>query len=640
MVFFREWVNRLLRLHPHQRAQIGAIKRLRRRLFAVTLLGLCLPAFVVSAEDFTQSSAQPFQQPTFLAVDQAFAVRADLVESGSARMRWDIAPGYYLYRHRFSVRVDGVTIDDLRIPAGQKKVDEFFGDVEVYYQFVELALPDEFLLDEGAQLSVGYQGCADLGLCYPPEQRDYIYRSGRLLPASMGAPPPSPDQQTAVLGEDRALANVLASASLITVLAVFFVAGVGLTFTPCVFPMLPILSSIIVGQGKDLAKRRALSLSSAYVFGMAVTFAAVGLLVGLFGAELNLQAKLQSPAVLIASALIFTLLAGAMFGLYELTLPQRLQQWLDDRARAQQAQVAAGSSHRSVFVMGALSSLVVSPCITPPLAGALIYISNTGDVALGGSALFTLALGMGVPLMIIGGTGGHWLPRAGGWMDLVKGAFGVGLLGVAIWLLARLLPPALVLLLWGALLIGCGVFLGALGFSTRNKGHKGLQVIGILGLVWGVMCVVGAGVGGADPFKPLDGFTRDDDSISSGKRALEWRGVKRLEDVQQAVRESDRPVLLDVYADWCISCKVMEEEVFPTAAVAPLLSRFQLLRADVTRNDVSDRELLNHYGLFGPPSLVFFRNDSSEIEELRLQGEVSEQQLVPHLQAVLSSFDG
>ena len=224
---------------------------------------------------------------------------------------------------------------------------------------------------------------------------------------------------------------------------------------------------------------------------MAVTFAAVGLLVGLFGAELN-PGQASVPVVLILSALIFTALAGAMFGFYELTLPQALQQWLDDRARAQQTQVASGSSHRSVFVMGALSSLVVSPCITPPLAGALIYLSNTGDVVLGGSALFILALGMGVPLMIVGGTGGHWLPRAGGWMDLVKAAFGVGLLAVAIWLLA-LAARTLVLLLWGALLIGCGVFLGALVFSERQPGQRGLQVVGILALLWGVMCVVGAG---------------------------------------------------------------------------------------------------------------------------------------------------
>ncbi len=606
-------------------------------LLWLVLTASCLATFSVAAEDFTRPSAEPFeeQEPEFLPADEAFAIRADLADSGAARITWDIAPEYYLYRHRFSASVDGVAIDQLQMPPGKDKFDEFFGDVEVYYQIAELTLSGT-RLEEGAQLVVMYQGCSERGLCYPPEQKQFISTGGRLLSSSAAAELAASASTTEVIGEDRAIADILANSSLITVLAVFFVAGLGLTFTPCVFPMLPILSSIIVGQGKDLAKRRALSLSAAYVLGMAVTFAAVGLLVGLFGAELNLQAKLQSPAVLIVSALIFTLLAGAMFGFYELTLPQAMQQWLDDRARAQQDQVAAGSSHRSVFVMGALSSLVVSPCITPPLAGALIYLSNTGDVMLGGSALFTLALGMGVPLMIVGGTGGHWLPRAGGWMDLVKGAFGVGLLAVAIWLLARLLPAPLVLLLWGALLIGCGVFLGALVFSERQPGQRGLQVVGILALVWGVLCVVGAGLGGADPLKPLGGFSSDVARAGKSEQVLEWQGVKSVADVQQAVRGSQKPVLLDVYADWCISCKVMEEQVFPTAAVAPLLDRFQLLKADVTRNDAIDQELLNHYGLFGPPSLVFFRQDSSEIEELRLQGEVSEQQLVPHLQAVLA----
>ena len=642
MVFFRERVNGLLNLN----ARGGAKSSWRRSAsksagvlpLVVSLTALCLSAFSAGAEDFLRPSAQPFQEPTFLAVDEAFAIRSDRTDSGAVRITWDIAPDYYLYRHQFSVRVDGTRIDELQIPPGEEKFDEFFGDVEVYYQFAELTLPDKFVLDEGAQLSVIYQGCADRGLCYPPEQRDFIFSGDSLQPSSAAAESPSLNQATQVIGEDRALADILANASLITVLAVFFVAGVGLTFTPCVFPMLPILSSIIVGQGQDLAKRRAISLSAAYVLGMALTFASVGLLVGLFGAELNLQAKLQSPAVLILSALIFTVLAGAMFGLYELTLPQRLQQWLDDRARAQQAQVASGSSHRSVFVMGALSSLVVSPCITPPLAGALIYLSNTGDVALGGSALFTLALGMGVPLMIVGGTGGHWLPRAGGWMDLVKAAFGVGLLAVAIWLLARLLPAPLVLLLWGALLIGCGVFLGALVFSERQPGQRGLQVVGVVALLWGGMCVIGAGIGSTDPLKPLDGFSSNAGLSGATEKAREWRGVKSLADVQQATRETQMPVLLDVYADWCVSCKVMEEQVFPTAAVAPLLGRFQLLRADVTRNDAIDQELLNHYGLFGPPSLVFFRQDTSEIEEFRLQGEVSEQQLVPHLEAVLANY--
>ncbi|HAH80744.1 MAG TPA: thiol:disulfide interchange protein [Gammaproteobacteria bacterium] len=643
MVFFRERVNGLLSLNARNGAKrrgcSSAVSGQRFFPLLLVLTASCLATFSVAAEDFTRPPAQPFQEPAFLPVDDAFAIRAELADSGAARITWDVAPDYYLYRHQFSVRVDGVKIDQLQIPSGQEKFDEFFGDVEVYYQFAELTL-SETRLDEGAQLVVMYQGCAERGLCYPPEQRQFIYTGGRLLPSYGVTESAASANTTQVIGEDRALADVLANASLITILAVFFVAGVGLTFTPCVFPMLPILSSIIVGQGKDLAKRRALSLSAAYVLGMAVTFAAVGLLVGLFGAELNLQAKLQSPAVLIISALIFTLLAGAMFGFYELALPQAVQQWLDDRARAQQAQVASGSSHRSVFVMGALSSLVVSPCITPPLAGALIYLSNTGDVVLGGSALFTLALGMGVPLMIVGGTGGHWLPRAGGWMDLVKAAFGVGLLAVAIWLLARLLPAPLVLLLWGALLIGCGVFLGALVFSERQQGQGGLQVVGILALVWGVMCVVGAGLGNTDPLKPLGGFGSDMAQAGKNEQILQWRAVKSLADVQQAARGSQTPVLLDLYADWCISCKVMEEQVFPSAAVAPLLGRFELLRADVTRNDAIDRELLNHYGLFGPPSLVFFGKDGSEIEELRLQGEVSEQQLVPHLQAILAQNAG
>ncbi|RPG27934.1 MAG: hypothetical protein CBC52_006910 [Gammaproteobacteria bacterium TMED92] len=299
--------------------------------------------------------------------------------------------------------------------------------------------------------------------------------------------------------------------------------------------------------------------------------------------------------------------------------------------------MAQGSSHRSVFVMGALSSLVVSPCITPPLAGALIYLSNTGDVALGGSALFFLALGMGVPLMIVGGSGGHWLPRAGGWMDTVKAAFGVGLLGVAIWLLARLIPAPVVLLLWGTLLIGSGVYLGALVFSGAQQVNRGMQALGIVALVWGVMCVIGAGAGGRDPLQPLGGIGGTVVSADAPMQ-LGWQPVKSLADVQQQILNSDRPVLLDVYADWCVSCKAMEEEVFPAVTVAPLLQQFRLLRADVTANDATDQELLKHYGLFGPPSLVFFTGDSSEIEEFRLQGEVPEQQLSPHLTAVLDYF--
>ena len=627
---FREWANRAVNVRG------GSVCR-TTLIFALAFIWSSF-SLAASVEEILAAPGQPLQEPSFLPVDQAFAIDAAITSSGAPRFSWDIAQGYYLYRHQFAVSLNGENLEPLQIPQGEAKFDEFFGDVEVYYQFVELTLSQDLALDEGAQLTVNYQGCADLGLCYPPEQRHFVFSSGRLQPTSVGFNSRPSEPATTVVGEDRELASVLASASLITVLAVFFVAGIGLTFTPCVFPMLPILSSIIVGQGEDLARRRAVSLSSAYVLGMAVTFACVGLLVGLFGAELNLQAKLQSPTVLILSALIFVVLAGAMFGFYELALPHFAQQWLDNRARAQQTKVAQGSSHPSVFVMGALSSLVVSPCITPPLAGALIYISNTGDVALGGGALFFLALGMGVPLMIVGGSGGHWLPRAGGWMDTVKAAFGVGLLGVAIWLLARLLPAPIVLLLWGILLIGCGVYLGALTFGAQQKVNRGLQVVGIVALVWGVMCVVGAGSGARDPMQPLAGFAVAESSAGNPAQ-LDWQPVKSLADVQREIRNSDRPVLLEVYADWCISCKAMEEEVFPAASVAPLLQQFQLLRADVTLNDATDQALLKHYGLFGPPSLVFFRQDTSEIQELRLQGEVPEQQLSPHLKAVLSYLE-
>ena len=628
---FREWA--LL-------AKVSVRQRAGRQILALMAALFCSSlSWAASVEEILSAPGQPFQEQSFLPVDQAFALSADIDSAGAARFSWDVAEGYYLYRHQFSVSLDGERLQSLPLPEGKAKFDEFFGDVEVYYQFVAFTLPAALQLNDGAQLTVGYQGCADRGLCYPPERRHFIFDAGRLLPTSAGYTAPAPAQPvTGVVGEDRELANVLASASLLTVLAVFFIAGVGLTFTPCVFPMLPILSSIIVGQGEQLAKRRALSLSSAYVLGMAVTFAGVGLLVGLFGAELNLQAKLQSPAVLIFSAVIFVVLAGAMFGFYELALPQSVQQWLDDRARAQQSKVAQGSSHRSVFVMGALSSLVVSPCITPPLAGALIYLSNTGDVVLGGSALFFLALGMGVPLMIVGGSGGHWLPRAGGWMDTVKAAFGVGLLGVAIWLLARLLPAPVVLLLWGVLLVGCGVYLGALAFAAKPSTNRGLQVIGIVALVWGVMCVIGAGAGGRDPLQPLGAFAGGV-ATTAEATALDWQPVKSLADVQQQMRNSDRPVLLDVYADWCISCKAMEEDVFPAPSVAPLLRQFHLLRADVTLNDATDQALLKHYGLFGPPSLVFFAQDNREIKELRLQGEIPEAQLGPHLQAVLAYFE-
>lgn len=586
------------------------------------------------------------QEPQFLPVDEAFALTLTLQPNRVMVARWEMADGYYLYRHQFAARLNaqssGAAPAELRIPDGLAKVDEFFGEVEVYYGAVAVQIPLVGSLPDGAEISINYQGCADAGLCYPPETRVFKAAGNALLPAdavTAAAPRDSGSARSAAsvapsvvgVSEDREMAQVLQASSFAVSLALFFVAGIGLAFTPCVFPMVPILSTIIVGEGAGLTKRRAFTLSLAYVLGMALTYALVGLLVGLFGAELNLQAALQSPIVLSLFAVVFVLLSGAMFGFYELALPQGIQQWIDERSAKQ-----SGGRHPSVFVMGSLSSLVVSPCISAPLAGALIYLSNTGDAVLGGSALFALGLGMGVPLLVVGGSGGHWLPRAGVWMNTVKGIFGFGLLGVAIWLLERLLPGSVALMLWAAWLIAAAVYLGAFEFSPKQAGARFAQVAGLMMAVWGSACLVGASAGGVDPFKPLASLGA---GVASEDRSQEvrWQAVKSTADIEQFMASASGPVLLDLYADWCISCKVMERNVFPVPEVAEKLGQFTLLRADVTANDAIDQALLKKFGLFGPPSLVFFREDGRELSEFRVQGEVDADRLSTQLGLVLTA---
>ena len=587
------------------------------------------------------------EEPEFLPVDDAFQLRVSMQPNRVILARWDISDGYYLYRNQFEVRLDaldsGAMLGDPRIPSGVAKRDEFFGDVEVYYGSIAMQIPVVGTLPDGAEIHFDYQGCADAGLCYPPETRSFSVLSNNLLPKAPGGrgreasrasqePDASGTPPLQSVGDDRAMANVLQTSSFAVSLALFFIAGIGLAFTPCVFPMVPILSTIIVGEGEGLTKTRAFTLSLAYVLGMALTYALVGLLVGLFGAELNLQAALQSPLVLTSFAIVFVLLSGAMFGFYELALPQALQQWVDGRSAKQ-----GGGRYPSVFVMGSLSSLVVSPCISAPLAGALIYLSNTQDAVLGGSALFALGLGMGVPLMIVGGSGGHWLPRAGAWMNTVKGVFGFGLLGVAVWLLERLLPGSVALALWAVFLVAGGVYLGALEFVPKQIGQRFGQVVGLIMVFWGAACLFGASAGAVDPFKPLVGLASAGSSEQRQGGEVRWQPVKSTADVESVMASASGPVILDLYADWCISCKVMERTVFPEPAVAEKLAQFTLLRADVTANDDQDQALLKRYGLFGPPSLVFFGEDGGEFEEFRVQGEVDAERLSAQLALVLAA---
>ncbi|MEX6501553.1 protein-disulfide reductase DsbD [Pseudomonas zhanjiangensis] len=577
-----------------------------RRLLCLLLLLVALPA-----------SANLFDNPPpaatlggplnnsgdFLPVREAF--RLSLVDSNADRitLRFVAADGYYLYQHRFKFAAEatGVKLGTARLPAGKAKTDEFFGEVEVYYGITDVELP----LDNPGQLpfelSVTYQGCADKGLCYPPETEQLQIGDGAALPASTVASP----VDTASAGWDW------------TDLALFFAAGLGLTFTPCVLPMLPILSGVVL-RGRP-SNRRGLVLSLAYVLPMAACYALLGALMGLFGAGLNLQAMLQSPWILVPFAGFFALFALAMFGLFELRLPHFISERLDRKAAQTHGGTIAGAA-----ALGVLSSLLVSPCVTAPLTALLLYISASGDALGGGLQLFALGLGMGTPLVLIGAGGGALLPKSGTWMVTVRNTFGVMLLAVSIWLLERVLPGQLALALWGLLAGGVALFFGALEFGPKTHRQKLGQLLGLVLLVYALAAWTGALQGQDDPLRPLgrallSGTTAA--PVSSGG----WHTVSSPAELDQALasaRSGGQPLLLDWYADWCISCKVIEREVLTDAAVGRQLADYRLVRFDMTASTPAQRSLLDRYQLFGPPAILLFDGRGKEWQDLRVVGEV------------------
>ncbi|APX94942.1 thiol:disulfide interchange protein [Halomonas sp. 1513] len=576
----------------------------------------------------------------FLPVHEAFEASAWL-DDDTLYVGMQSADDYYLYRHRFEIESldDDVTLGEPVIPPGEAHSDEFFGDVYVFYEPVVLEIPLDNGAPESLSLALTFQGCADAGLCYPPERIT--------LEAMPGSPPgifanaqagggtagdaradiAAPNLQSA----DGRFNALLADASPLLMVGLFFLAGLALTFTPCVLPMVPILSSIIVGQNPS--RGRAFVLSASYVAGMAATYAAVGVLMGLFGAGLNLQAQLQSAPVLIGFSALFVVFALAMLGAFNLRLSPALAGHIDAwQARAQR------SGPPGLALAGSLSVLVVSPCVSAPLAGALVFISTTGDAVLGGAALLALGLGMGVPLLLVGTFGTTMMPRTGAWMNGVKIAFGVLLLGVAIWLIERLLPPAVALLLWSALAIGTALVLGALRLDAPRGWPQLRQGAGLMLLIWGIALVIGAARGAQDPLRPLatpPGVLAE----RSGVEIATPVKVTRLEDFQAALADASRegrPVFVDVTADWCISCKQMERSVYPSAANQ--LAGFQRIQIDVTETTAESRELLDHFGLFGPPSLMFFDGER-EIRDARILGEVGRRDFAQHLDQLISWLD-
>ncbi|WP_075881238.1 protein-disulfide reductase DsbD [Vreelandella massiliensis] len=609
------------------------LSRQRSLVLSLWLTLLMIP-LVASAQWFSSSE----QEGEFLPVMEAFQPSA-WHDGETLFIGMEIADDYYLYRHQFAVesQTQGVALQAPKLPEGSFTTDEFLGDVYIFRQQVVLEVPFDPAHSGPLPVELTFQGCADAGLCYPPERTALEAIQSEAPPAfadwNGGDPAAEPTEPTEASrfdgpqSDDRRFTALLNEASLPLALGLFFIAGLGLTFTPCVLPMIPILSSIVVGQNPT--KPRAFVLSVSYVLGMSATYALVGILMGLFGAGLNLQAHLQSAPVLTVFALLFTLFALAMFGAFDLRLSPRLAGRVDAwQARAQQ------SGPLGLALAGALSVLVVSPCVTAPLAGALVFISSTGDAALGGAVLFALGLGMGVPLLLVGTFGATLLPRSGAWMNGVKIAFGLLLLGVAIWMIERLVPATVALLLWAALAIGTALALGALQLNQPQGWARVRQTLGILLLAWGLALVIGAAQGGSNPLRPLQ-FSASTPEANS-EQTLAFQEVDRLSALDAALNDATdqgRPAFVHFTADWCITCKQMEREVYPSPDVTRALQDYTLIKADVTQTNEHSRALLERYRLFGPPSLLFFYQ-GEEILEARIQGEVNAAQLEQHLQTL------
>ncbi|WP_415037190.1 protein-disulfide reductase DsbD [Azonexus sp.] len=556
------------------------------------------------------ASAQEFLDPLV-----AFKPSLRALDGQTVEVRYEIAKGYYLYKDKFRIHAADPAqgLGPLQLPPGKEKDDDTFGRTEVYYKEVVFRLPVERNSSGQLDLTLDLQsqGCADAGICYPPQTQTL----GVQLPdpATTPAAPPLEASSAGAGDESGQIAETLKNAGLWTSLALFFVAGLGLSLTPCIFPMIPILSGIIAGQGQRATKMRGFLLSLAYVLGMALTYAAVGIAAGLSGTLLS--AALQNAWVLGSFALIFVALSLSMFGLYDLQLPVALQSKL-----AQESGQLKGGSMLGVFLMGALSSVIVGPCVAAPLAGALLYIGQTGDAAFGGIALFVMALGMGAPLIAVGIAGGSLLPKAGAWMDNVKKTFGVLLLATALWLVSPVISDFAAMLGWAMLFTISAIYLHAIDpLPVNAKGWQRFwKGIGLLMLLTGAALLIGALAGNRDPLQPLAGLRGS--AIAAENRALPFEPVRSLAELEARLASTDRPVMLDFYADWCVSCKEMEKFTFSDPAVRAALAGFTLLKADVTANSDDDKALLARFKLFGPPGIIFFAAGGREITAQRVVG--------------------
>jgi len=602
----------------------------------IRLLFLLLSlAAMVAGPAFAEEPLEP---------EQAFKFSARAVDAKTVEARWQIDGAYYMYRDKFRFTVEPATVrlGTPVFPKGEVHDDENFGRVETYRKEVKILIPVE-----GAEpgqvltLKASSQGCWDKGVCYPPTpQQAKVTLAAASVPgpasaaAVAPAPPAAAEARSAAAPGDETsqIARLLKGASFWVALATFFGFGLLLSFTPCVLPMVPILSGIIVNHGHAVTHARAFTLSLAYVLGMAVTYAAAGIAAGLSGTLLS--AALQNAWVLGGFALVFVALALSMFGFYELQLPSAIQSRLSETANRQ------GGSLGAIALMGALSALIVGPCVAAPLAGALLYIAQTKDAWLGGWALFSLALGMGAPLLAVGVFSRSFLPKTGPWMNAVNRFFGVLLLATALWLLSPVLPGWLVMLGWAALMIVPAIYMHALDpLPAQASGWQRLwKGVGVALLIAGGAMLVGLLGGARDPLQPLAFLRGGAAAAASEAHAVKFERVRSVAELDQRLKAAGaagRPVMLDFYADWCVSCKEMEKFTFADPKVAAQMNRMLLLQADVTANNEDDKALLKRFGLFGPPGIIFFDAQGAERPELRVVGYQPPEQFLPVLERAL-----
>jgi len=556
-------------------------------------------------------------QGELLPAEQAFQFFATVKDAGTLQLNWSIAEGYYLYREKIQLQLSdaqGVQLGRYDIPRGTPMVDESFGKVEVFHQGLDITVPLQRNLatTQTITLKAAYQGCADRGVCYPPMTSEVRLT----LPVGNSAKPQAETTDTAPLSEQDQITSGLHKDSLWASLLSFFGFGFLLSLTPCIFPMIPILSGIIVGHHHQHSTARAFLLSLSYVVASALMYTLFGVLAALFGN--NLQATLQQPWIIALFSSVFVVLSLSMFGLYNLDLPNAIKLRLHNSSVRHQDGSLWGAG-----IMGALSSLLVGPCVAAPLAGALIYIGQTGDVLLGGGALFAMGMGMGVPLLLLGASAGRLLPKAGSWLNATKAVFGVLMLAVAVWMLSRILPAEVTMLLWSMLLIVPAIYLNALDPlpATSSGWAKLWKGVGLIMLAYGLLLLVGAGMGNINPLKPLQGLTGKGDKPQAHGLAFEKiASVASLRARIALAAANHQPVMLDFYADWCVSCKEMEAYTFTDAKVQQALAGFVLLQADVTQNNDADKALLAEFALVGPPGVLFFNTQQQEIKSLRVIG--------------------